>query len=98
METAKRALEIAAAGGHNMMLIGPPGAGKSMLAARMPWLLPDLRPVDALEVSMIHSVAGLLEGGRLVMRPPYREPHHGASQAALTGGGCRLSPTPRLSH
>jgi len=88
METAKRALEIAAAGGHNMMLIGPPGAGKSMLAARMPWLLPDLRPVDALEVSMIHSVAGLLEGGRLVMRPPYREPHHGASQAALTGGGC----------
>jgi len=92
METAKRALEIAAAGGHNMMLIGPPGAGKSMLAARMPWLLPDLRPVDALEVSMIHSVAGLLEGGRLVMRPPYREPHHGASQAALTGGGQRARP------
>jgi len=92
METAKRALEIAAAGGHNMMLIGPPGAGKSMLAARMPWLLPDLRPVDALEVSMIHSVAGLLEGGRLVMRPPYREPHHGASQAALTGGGQRAKP------
>jgi len=92
METAKRALEIAAAGGHNMMLIGPPGAGKSMLAARMPWLLPDLRPVDALEVSMIHSVAGLLEGGRLVMRPPYREPHHGASQAALAGGGQRAKP------
>ncbi len=92
METAKRALEIAAAGGHNMMLIGPPGAGKSMLAARMPWLLPDLRPVDALEVSMIHSVAGLLDGGRLVMRPPYREPHHGASQAALTGGGQRAKP------
>ena len=92
METAKRALEIAAAGGHNMMLIGPPGAGKSMLAARLPALLPDLRPIDALEVSMIHSVAGMLEGGRLVMRPPYREPHHGASQAALTGGGQRARP------
>ena len=96
METAKRALEIAAAGSHNMMLIGPPGAGKSMLAARMPWLLPDLRPVDALEVSMIHSVAGLLDGGRLVLRPPYREPHHGASQAALTGGGCDFHLKPEL--
>ncbi len=92
METAKRALEIAAAGGHNLMLIGPPGAGKSMLAARLPRLLPDLSPIAALEVSMIHSVAGLLDGGRLVMRPPYREPHHGASQAALTGGGQRAKP------
>ena len=92
METAKRALEIAAAGGHNLMLIGPPGAGKSMLAARLPFLLPDLLPIDALEVSMIHSVAGMLDGGRLVMRPPYREPHHGASQAALTGGGQRAKP------
>ncbi len=91
METAKRALEIAAAGGHNLMLVGPPGAGKSMLAARLPPLLPDLAPKDALEVSMIHSVAGLLEGGRLVMRPPFREPHHGASQAALAGGGCKFS-------
>jgi len=92
METGKRALEVAAAGGHNLMLIGPPGAGKSMLAARLPPLLPDLTPAEALEVSMIHSVAGLLEGGRLVMRPPFREPHHGASQAALAGGGFRAKP------
>jgi magnesium chelatase family protein len=92
METAKRALEIAAAGGHNLLLIGPPGAGKSMLAARMAGLLPDLTPREALEVSMIHSVAGMLDGGRLVKRPPYREPHHSASQAALTGGGMRARP------
>ena len=92
METAKRALEIAAAGNHNLMLVGPPGAGKSMLAARLPPLLPNLTPAEALEVSMIHSVAGLLDGGRLVMRPPYREPHHGASQAALAGGGVRAKP------
>ena len=92
METAKRALEIAAAGGHNLLMIGPPGSGKSMLAARMPGLLPDLAPKEALEVSMIHSVAGMLEGGRLVMRPPFREPHHSASQAALTGGGQRARP------
>ncbi len=92
MESAKRAVEIAAAGGHNLLLIGPPGAGKSMLAARMPGLLPDLDPSLALEVSMIHSVAGLLDGGRLVMRPPFREPHHSASQAALTGGGQRAKP------
>ena len=92
METARRAVEIAAAGGHNLLLIGPPGAGKSMLAARLPGLLPDLAPREALEVSMIHSVAGMLEGGRLVMRPPFREPHHSASQAALTGGGQRARP------
>jgi magnesium chelatase family protein len=92
METARRALEIAAAGGHNLLLIGPPGAGKSMLAARLPGLLPDLSPAEALEVSMIHSVAGLLDGGRLVKRPPFREPHHGASQAALAGGGTRARP------
>jgi magnesium chelatase family protein len=92
METARRALEIAAAGGHNLLLIGPPGAGKSMLAARLPGLLPDLEPQAALEVSMIHSVAGMLDGGRLVMRPPFREPHHSASQAALTGGGQRARP------
>jgi magnesium chelatase family protein len=92
METAKRALEIAAAGGHNLLLMGSPGSGKSMLAARLPGLLPDLTPRHALEVSMIHSVAGMLEGGRLVMRPPYREPHHSASQAALTGGGQRAKP------
>ena len=92
METAKRALEIAAAGGHNLLLIGPPGAGKSMLATRLAPLLPDLLPREALEVSMIHSVAGMLDGGRLVQRPPYREPHHSASQAALTGGGQRARP------
>lgn len=92
MESAKRALEVAAAGGHNLLLVGPPGAGKSMLAARLSGLLPDLDPRSALEVSMIHSVAGLLDGGRLVMRPPFREPHHSASQAALSGGGHRARP------
>jgi len=92
METARRALEIAAAGAHNLLLLGQPGSGKSMLAARLPGLLPDLSPAEALEVSMIHSVAGLLEGGRLLMRPPFREPHHSASQAALAGGGQRARP------
>ena len=92
METAKRALEIAASGGHSLMLIGPPGAGKSMLAARLPGLLPDLSASEALEVSAIHSVAGLLHGGKLVMRPPFREPHHSASQAAIVGGGPRAKP------
>ncbi|MGH7120392.1 MAG: YifB family Mg chelatase-like AAA ATPase [Acetobacteraceae bacterium] len=92
METARRALEIAAAGGHNLLLIGPPGAGKSMLAARLPGLLPSLTAAEALEVSMIHSLARMLEGGRLIMRPPFREPHHSASQAALTGGGNRALP------
>jgi len=92
MESARRALEIAAAGGHNLLLVGPPGAGKSMLAARIAGLLPDLTPAEALEVSMIHSVAGLLEDGRLVQRPPFREPHHSASQAALAGGGSRAKP------
>ncbi len=92
METAKRALEIAAAGGHNLLLIGPPGAGKSMLAARLPGLLPDLTPRAALEVSMVHSVAGMLTDGKMLMRPPFREPHHSASMAALTGGGQRARP------
>jgi magnesium chelatase family protein len=92
MESARRALEVAAAGSHNLLLVGPPGAGKSMLAARLPRLLPDLSPLDALEVSMVHSVAGMLDGGRLVMRPPFREPHHGASMAALAGGGQRARP------
>ncbi len=92
METAKRALEIAAAGGHSMMLIGPPGAGKSMLAARLPGLLPDLSAAEALEVSTIHSIAGLLADGKMVKRPPFREPHHSASQAAIVGGGPRAKP------
>ena len=92
METAKRALEISAAGSHSLMLVGPPGAGKSMLAARLPGLLPDLSAAEALEVSAIHSVAGLLHDGKLVMRPPFREPHHSASMAAIIGGGPRAKP------
>ncbi len=92
METAKRALEIAAAGGHNLLMIGSPGSGKSMLAARLSGLLPNLAPAEALEVSMVHSVAGMLDGGRLLTRPPFREPHHSATQAALTGGGPRARP------
>ncbi|MXP61795.1 ATP-binding protein [Roseomonas sp. M0104] len=91
-ESAKRALEIAAAGGHNLLLSGPPGAGKSMLAARLPGLLPDLTPAEALEVSLVRSVAGLIEGGRISTRPPFRNPHHSASQAALIGGGPRARP------
>ncbi len=92
MEAAKRAVEVAAAGGHNLLLVGPPGAGKSMLASRLPGLLPDLTPVEALEVSTVHSVAGMLVGGLMIKRPPYREPHHSASPAALTGGGQRARP------
>jgi len=91
-ESAKRALEIAAAGGHNLLMIGPPGAGKSMLAARLAGLLPDLTPAEALEVSMVHSVAGMLTEGKLLRRPPFREPHHSASVAALVGGGHRARP------
>jgi len=91
-ESAKRALEIAAAGGHNLLMVGPPGAGKSMLAQRLPGILPPLSPAEALEVSMIHSVAGQLEGGRLLRIRPFRDPHHSASLAALAGGGIRAKP------
>lgn len=91
-ETAKRALEVTAAGGHNLLMIGPPGAGKSMLAARLPGLLPPLAPEEALEVSMVHSVAGQLEGGRLLRIRPFRAPHHSASMPALVGGGLRARP------
>ncbi|MFD1333709.1 YifB family Mg chelatase-like AAA ATPase, partial [Methylopila musalis] len=91
-ESAKRALEIAAAGGHNLLLAGPPGAGKSMLASRLPALLPPLAPKELLEVAMIRSVAGELAGGRLTNRRPFRAPHHSASMAALVGGGARPRP------
>ena len=78
-ERAKRALEIAAAGRHHFLMIGPPGSGKSMLAARLPGILPPLSPVEALETSMIHSVAGLLDEGGISRTRPFREPHHTAS-------------------
>ncbi len=86
-ESAKRALEIAAAGGHNLLMNEPPGAGKSMLAARLPSILPPLNPRELLEVSLIHSVAGQLAGGALTDRRPFRAPHHSASMPALVGGG-----------
>ncbi len=91
-ESAKRALEIAAAGGHNMLMIGPPGAGKSMLAARLPGLLPPLDAREALEVSMVQSLAGELRDGAISRRRPFRSPHHSASMAALIGGGLRVKP------
>jgi len=91
-ETAKRALEIAAAGGHNMLMIGPPGSGKSMLAARLPGLLPPLDAREALELSMIRSLAGELRDGAISRRRPFRTPHHSASMAALVGGGLRVKP------
>ena len=91
-ETAKRALEIAAAGGHNLVMVGPPGAGKSLMAACLPGILPDLTPGEALEVSMVASVAGTIEGGRLSRTRPFRSPHHSASMAALVGGGLRVRP------
>jgi magnesium chelatase family protein len=91
-EVAKRALEIAAAGGHNLLMSGPPGAGKSLLAACLPGILPPLQPAEALEVSMVASVAGELEGGKMMRRRPFRSPHHSASMPALVGGGLRVRP------
>jgi len=91
-ESAKRALEVAAAGGHNLLMVGPPGAGKSMLAARLPTILPPLLPTELLEVSMIASVAGVIEGGALTNKRPFRSPHHSASMPALVGGGLRARP------
>lgn len=91
-ESAKRALEIAAAGGHHLLMMGSPGAGKSMLAARLPSILPPLSPSELLEVSMIASVAGEIRDGALTARRPFRSPHHSASMAALTGGGMRAKP------
>ncbi len=92
METGRRALEIAAAGGHSLLLSGPPGAGKSMLAARLCGLLPDLSALESLAVSRIYSAAGLLKDGRPMRRPPARAPHHSASLPALVGGGARARP------
>jgi len=91
-EGGKRALEIAAAGGHNLCFVGPPGSGKSMLAQRLPGLLPPLSPVELLETSMVHSVAGLIAKGGLTRARPFRAPHHSASMAALTGGGIKAKP------
>jgi magnesium chelatase family protein len=91
-ENAKRALEVAAAGGHNLLMSGPPGAGKSMLAARLPSILPPLAARELLEVSMIHSIAGNIAGGALTDRRPFRAPHHSASMAALVGGGVHAKP------
>ncbi len=86
-ERAKRALEIAAAGRHHLLMVGPPGAGKSMLASRLPGLMPPLTPVEALETSMIHSLAGTLKDGGISRSAPYCDPHHTASMAAIVGGG-----------
>ena len=91
-ESAKRALEVAAAGGHNLLMVGPPGAGKSMLASRLPGLLPPLSAGETLEVSMIASLAGTLGDGRLTRIRPFRNPHHSASMAGLVGGGARARP------
>ncbi len=91
-ETAKRALEIAAAGGHNLLMIGPPGSGKSMMASCLAGILPQLTPSEALEVSMVQSVAGMLTSGQISRTRPFRAPHHSASMAALTGGGLKVRP------
>ncbi len=91
-ESAKRALEVAAAGGHNLLMSGPPGSGKSMLASRLPGILPPLDASEALEVSIISSVAGELKGGQLSRHRPFRDPHHSASVAAIVGGGRRANP------
>ncbi|MGY6704878.1 YifB family Mg chelatase-like AAA ATPase [Roseinatronobacter sp.] len=91
-ERAKRALEIAAAGRHHMLMVGTPGSGKSMLAARLPGILPDLGAGEALETSMIHSISGLLEQGGISRTRPFREPHHTASVAAIVGGGKGAKP------
>ncbi|PZQ51198.1 MAG: AAA family ATPase [Rhodovulum sulfidophilum] len=91
-EKAKRALEIAAAGRHHLLMVGPPGSGKSMLAARLPGILPPMDATEALETSMVHSIAGLLDEGGISRARPFREPHHTASVAAIAGGGRGAKP------
>jgi magnesium chelatase family protein len=91
-ERAKRALEIAAAGRHHLLMVGAPGSGKSMLAARLPGILPPLLPEEALETSMVHSLAGMIEDGGISRDRPFRAPHHTASMAAIVGGGKGAKP------
>lgn len=91
-ESAKRAMEVAAAGGHNILMVGPPGSGKSMLAARLPSILPPLDARDALDVTIVHSIAGILGDKGLVVHRPFRDPHHSATLPALVGGGARSKP------
>ena len=83
----KRALEVAASGSHNLMLVGPPGAGKTMLARRLPTILPDMTLVEAIEATKVHSVSGLMDGKALIATRPFRSPHHTISDAGLIGGG-----------
>lgn len=91
-EIAKRALEIAAAGGHNLLMIGPPGVGKSMLASRLPGLMPELNVKEMLEINMIHSIGGNLDEGKLIKYRPFRDPHHSCSMPAMVGGGTKAKP------
>jgi magnesium chelatase family protein len=87
-DEARMALEVAAAGGHHLLMVGPPGSGKTMLAARLPGLLPDLTEAEAVEVTAVHSIAGTFDpGGGLLRRPPFEDPHHTATPASIVGGG-----------